>query len=86
MPRILLQGVILLALAITIQGVIFNKEVNSADPRAVCLNGAQSFIYAANPTTSADGIIVYFMPTPSPVFCGGNSLSSSLDNCLFVSD
>jgi hypothetical protein len=26
------------------------------------------------------------MPTPTPLFCGGNSLSTSLDNCVIISD
>jgi hypothetical protein len=86
MPNISSQALLLLALTITLQAVILNKEINSADPKAVCLNGAQSFIYVSNLTSNADGIIVYFMPTPSPIFCGATSLSASLDNCLLVSD
>jgi hypothetical protein len=86
MIKISLKITFLLSLITVLQAVIFNKEVNSADPKALCLNGAQSFIYDANLTASADGILVYFMPTPTPLFCGGSSLSSSLDNCITISD
>lgn len=78
--------ILLLTLIAMLQAVIFQKEVNSADPKALCLNGVQSFIYASNLTSSAEGIIVYFMPTPTPIFCGSNSLSSSLDYCITVSE
>lgn len=77
----------LLILLITTNSAIFNKEINNVDPNALCLNGAQSFVYTQSKTiTSPDGILVYFMPTPTPIFCGGNTLSNSLDNCAIASD
>lgn len=67
---------LILFLTITLaQAVIFNKEVNSADAEALCLNGAQSFIYTNNFSASADKIIVYFMQDSQTTFCGGQSLS-----------
>ncbi len=86
MSKISCQTLLLITLTITLQAVILNKEINSADPKAVCLNGAQSFIYASNLTSNVEGIIVYFMPTPTPIFCGSTSLSASLDNCLIIND
>lgn len=77
----------LIVLVVMVKGITFNKEVHSDDAKALCLNGAQSFVYVeAKAKTAPEGIITYFMATPSSTFCGGSSLSSSLDKCVTVSD
>lgn len=77
----------LLVLVAAVKGITFDKEVHSDDAKALCLNGAQSFVYVeAKAKTAPEGIITYFMATPSSTFCGGSSLSTSLDKCVTVSD
>ena len=70
-------------LIVSTQSVTYLKVVNSLDSEAVCLDGQQSFIYLTGDfLESSDGLLVYFMDIPSSLYCGGSSLSSSLDNCI----
>lgn len=78
---------VLLVLVAAVQTIMFDKEVHSDDAKALCLNGAQSFVYVeAKAKASPEGIIAYFMATPTSIFCGGSSLSNSLDKCVTISD
>lgn len=85
--KISTQIAVISLLIVIATNTVFKKEVNSADSKAQCLNGAQSFIYSqSQQIKSPSGIIIYFMPTPTPVFCGGASLSASLDRCVIAYD
>lgn len=85
--KISIQIIAILLLIVFVQNISFKKEFNSADPKALCLNGAQSFLYTQSQSINAPtGLIIYFMPTPTPIFCGGNSLANSLDRCVTAYD
>jgi hypothetical protein len=74
---------LILLLASTLNAVKFAREVNRLDSEALCLDGQQSFLYTSDLANSTiDGLLVYFMPSPTPIFCGNSSLSTSLDNCI----
>jgi len=76
---------ILLLIFCIVKSVKFVKQVNAADSSATCLDGSQSFLYLPqNLDKSATNLIIYFASTPTPIFCGDTSFSSSLENCITV--
>jgi hypothetical protein len=84
--QILLRiALVLLLLFCSATCLKYVKLVNKADAEAVCLDGSPAFIYAPeNGNKTASGLIVYFASTPTPLFCGDTSLSSSLDSCILA--
>lgn len=80
-----IRGALLfLAVLILSSSLTYRKIVNSKDPEAVCLDGQQAFIYTPDKLEEGKNLLVYFMGIPSFSFCGGSSLSRTLENCLLV--